>query len=123
MAPFGRLAPIATRAFAPVERAIEQGRIPGAALGLATPDGDRAELWAGHAVLDPPEILERTTWFDLASLTKVMVTTIEILRLVEDGLATWTIRSAATCRTWHPPMPTRRSAGSPCARCCPTRPG
>ncbi len=76
----------AERAFDPVRVAIAAGRIPGAAFGVITQGGDRAVCWDGHAALQPaPEPLDRATWFDLASLTKVMVTTPEILRLVEQG--------------------------------------
>lgn len=82
-----RLETAADKAFAPVIAAVDAGRIPGAALGLVTPEGDRAIRWAGSAMVTPSTIpLERGTLFDLASLTKVMVTTPEILRLVEDGL-------------------------------------
>ncbi len=82
-----RLDTVADKAFAPVIETVNAGRIPGAALGLVTPDGDRAIRWAGQAMITPASVpLERDTLFDLASLTKVMVTTPEILRLVEDGL-------------------------------------
>ena len=78
---------IADRAFTPVREATDSGRIPGAALGLITPDGERAVRWAGQAIATPTsEPLARETFFDLASLTKVMVTTPHVLRLVEDGL-------------------------------------
>ncbi len=79
---------LADHTFQPVAEAIEAGRIPGAALGIATADGQRAIRWGGVATLLPEaEPLARDTMFDLASLTKVMVTVVEILRLVEDGLA------------------------------------
>jgi len=82
-----RLDTIADKAFAPVRDAVAAARIPGAALGLVTPDGDRAVRWAGQAMVTPSDVaLQRETLFDLASLTKVMVTTPEILHLVEDGL-------------------------------------
>ena len=78
----------ADKAFIPVREAVDGGRIPGAAFGLITPDGDRAVRWAGLAIAQPTsESLERDTLFDLASLTKVMVTTPQVLKLVEDGLA------------------------------------
>jgi CubicO group peptidase (beta-lactamase class C family) len=42
--------------------------------------------WAGAAQIEPThEPVSRTTWFDLASLTKVIFTTTRILQLVEDG--------------------------------------
>src|SRR3954462_12950011 len=78
---------LADHAFAPVALALEDGRIPGAALGIATADGQRALRWGGVATTLPkPETLQRDTWFDLASLTKVIVTVTEILRLVEEGV-------------------------------------
>ncbi|WP_395675176.1 serine hydrolase domain-containing protein [Inquilinus sp.] len=78
---------LADHAFAPVALALEDGRIPGAALGIATADGQRALRWGGVATTLPkPEPLARDTWFDLASLTKVIVTVTEILRLVEEGV-------------------------------------
>ncbi len=77
----------ADKTFKPAKEAVDTGRIPGAALGLITPDGDRAVRWAGQAIAQPTrEPLQRDTLFDLASLTKVMVTTPQVLRLVEDGL-------------------------------------
>jgi CubicO group peptidase (beta-lactamase class C family) len=77
---------IAQQAFAPVAEAIDTGRIPGAALGVVTAAGERAVLWDGAAQLVPQRAaLERSTWFDLASLTKVIFTTTAILRLVEQG--------------------------------------
>lgn len=78
---------LADHAFAPVALALEDGRIPGAALGIATADGQRALRWGGVATTLPkPEALQRDTSFDLASLTKVIVTVTEILRLVEEGV-------------------------------------
>ncbi|EMD81716.1 serine hydrolase domain-containing protein [Pacificimonas flava] len=72
--------------FAPLARAIEEGRVPGGALGIIDVEGRRAIEHAGHAALYPePVILRRDHAFDLASLTKVMVTTRVILDLVEEG--------------------------------------
>ena len=83
----GALDTKADKAFRLVREAVDSGRIPCAALGLITPEGDRAVRWAGNAIVVPlPEPLQRETTFDLASLTKVMVTTPQVLRLVEDGL-------------------------------------
>ncbi|MFL5282835.1 MAG: serine hydrolase domain-containing protein [Rhodopila sp.] len=78
-------ASILAAAFDPVVRAVA-GEIPGAILGIVTADGDRAVHAAGLAQRDPvPEPLHRGTWFDLASLTKVLFTTPSILRLVAEG--------------------------------------
>jgi len=73
--------------FAPVEAAIAQGRIPGAVLGLVTADGRRALRAAGQAQVVPrPRPMAEDTWFDLASLTKVLFTTPRILALAEAGV-------------------------------------
>lgn len=73
-------------AFAPAAAAVAAGRIPGAVLGVATADGRRAARCTGHAALVPAKApVSRATAFDLASLTKVIFTTTEVLRLVEDG--------------------------------------
>lgn len=82
----GTLGSLAAAAFAPVVAAIEAGRIPGAALGLVTRGGERAILHAGSAQLLPQrrELL-RDTWFDLASLTKVIFTTTRVLELAARG--------------------------------------
>jgi CubicO group peptidase (beta-lactamase class C family) len=62
------------------------GRIPGAALGVVTAAGDRAVAMFGLAQREPdPTPICRTTWFDLASLTKVLFTTPTILHLVSQG--------------------------------------
>ncbi|MGO4706917.1 serine hydrolase domain-containing protein [Microvirga sp. 2MCAF38] len=73
-------------AFAPARASVENGSIPGATLGVITKVGSRAVLLAGSAQIEPTrEQLVRETWFDLASLTKVIFTTTAILRLVETG--------------------------------------
>ncbi|MBM3573794.1 MAG: beta-lactamase family protein [Alphaproteobacteria bacterium] len=73
-------------ALQPVADAVAAGRIPGAALGVITASGARAVRWIGAAQIEPERLpLSRETWFDLASLTKVLFTTPTILRLVEQG--------------------------------------
>lgn len=92
-----RLNTVAEQAFEPATQAIAAGRIPGAALGLVTASGERAIMFGGSAQLVPrPQALRRSTYFDLASLTKVIFTTTAILRLVEkrrikldDPLSKW----------------------------------
>jgi len=73
-------------AFAPVTEAIEAGRIPGGVLGIVTRDGARAVKAAGSAQLVPQKrAMAEDTWFDLASLTKVIFTTSRILELAQAG--------------------------------------
>jgi CubicO group peptidase (beta-lactamase class C family) len=71
-----------------VQSAIDSGPIPGAALGVVGLEG-KAETWVcGRAQLEPePLPLEAGMFFDLASLTKVIFTVREVLRLVEEGRA------------------------------------
>ena len=72
--------------FAPARDAVEAGRIPGATLGMIDAAGARAVALAGLAQREPePVPLARAHLFDLASLTKVIFTTTEILRLLEAG--------------------------------------
>jgi len=74
-------------AFAPVRDAIDAGRIPGAVLGLVTAGGDRALRVAGQAQCVPHcRLMTEETWFDLASLTKVLFTTPRILALATEGV-------------------------------------
>jgi len=74
------------RAFAPALAAVEEGRIPGATLGVATADGWQATRFAGMAALVPEsEPLTEAHWFDLASVSKVIATTTMILTLAERG--------------------------------------
>ena len=61
-------------------------QIPGAALGVLTATGERAVLCLGFAQREPdPAPMDRATWFDLASLTKVLFTTPTILTLAAQG--------------------------------------
>lgn len=77
---------IVDAAFVPAAEALAAGRIPGAALGVVTRDGARAVRFSGLAQREPePAPLKRETWFDLASLTKVIFTTTAILRLSAEG--------------------------------------
>ncbi len=74
------------RAFQPLATAIETGRIPGGVLGLVTREGTRALRAMGHAQTVPEKReMTATTWFDLASLSKVIFTTPRILALAEAG--------------------------------------
>lgn len=74
------------RAFAPLQASVEAGRIPGGVLGLATRDGRRLVCATGLAQRVPSQRpMREDTWFDLASLTKVIFTTPRILALAEAG--------------------------------------
>ncbi|WP_216856271.1 serine hydrolase [Acidisphaera sp. S103] len=78
-------AEILAAAIDPVARAIVN-QIPGAVLGVVTTAGDRAVEAFGQAQREPqPAPMQRGTWFDLASLTKVLFTTPTILRLAAQG--------------------------------------
>jgi CubicO group peptidase (beta-lactamase class C family) len=68
-----------------VSQAVAAG-IPGAAIGVVTAAGDRAVEVFGLAQREPePAPMRRATWFDLASLTKVLFTTPTILHFVAQG--------------------------------------
>ena len=69
-------------AIGPVAEAVA-GPVPGAVLGVVTRAGGRAVHAFGHAQTEPyPDPMHRETWFDLASLTKVLFTAPAILHLV-----------------------------------------
>lgn len=77
---------IADAAFAPAARAVADGRIPGAVLGIVSADGVRAVRFAGTAQAIPtPELMTAAHWFDLASVSKVIATTRFVLRLADEG--------------------------------------
>ncbi|MCA0029974.1 serine hydrolase domain-containing protein [Mesorhizobium sp. B263B2A] len=81
------LALLFDRAFQPLEAAVAEGRIPGGVLGIVDKNGHRITRAIGAAQLVPkqrPMTVE--TWFDLASLTKIIFTTPRILALAEDGV-------------------------------------
>jgi CubicO group peptidase (beta-lactamase class C family) len=78
-------AEILAAATGPVSQAVAAG-IPGAAIGVVTAAGDRAVAVFGLAQREPePAPMHRGTWFDLASLTKVLFTTPTILHFVAQG--------------------------------------
>ncbi len=77
---------ILDRAFAPLQAAVEAGRIPGGVLGVVDASGARAVRSTGSAQIVPIERpMADDTWFDLASLTKVLFTTPRILALAAAG--------------------------------------
>jgi len=74
------------RAFTPLADAVAAGRIPGGVLGVVDRDGHRATRAIGSAQLVPiKRPMTEQTWFDLASLTKVIFTTPRILALADAG--------------------------------------
>lgn len=71
-------AEILAAATAPITQAVPT-QIP----GVVTASGDRAVTALGQAQTDPTQApMHRQTWFDLASLTKVLFTTPTIRRLL-----------------------------------------
>ncbi|WP_292623210.1 serine hydrolase [Mesorhizobium sp.] len=75
------------RAFAPLEAAVAASRIPGGVLGMVDRHGDRFVRAIGSAQIVPKvRPMHVETWFDLASLTKIIFTTPRILALAEDGV-------------------------------------
>lgn len=74
-------------AFAPLKAAVDEGRIPGGVLGVVDLRHGRAVRSVGDAQSVPARRPMRDdTWFDLASLTKVLFTTPRILALAEAGV-------------------------------------
>jgi CubicO group peptidase (beta-lactamase class C family) len=79
-------------AFAPLKHAVDSGRIPGGVLGMVDLAGNRMSRATGLAQRaggawdggERPMML--STWFDLASLSKVIFTTPRILALAEQGI-------------------------------------
>ncbi|MGV0912519.1 serine hydrolase domain-containing protein [Martelella sp. FOR1707] len=74
------------KAFTALEKSVSDGCIPGGVLGLVDREGNRLTRAVGRAAI-VPEVRPMTidTWFDLASLTKVIFTTSRILALAETG--------------------------------------
>lgn len=80
------LAALFDAAFGPVSKAVTAGRIPGAVLGMVDlKHGTVAAALGQAARLPQPRVLTLDTWFDLASLTKVLFTTPRILAHAEAG--------------------------------------
>ncbi|WP_193335778.1 serine hydrolase domain-containing protein [Devosia beringensis] len=81
-----KAAALLERAFAPLAAAIQAGRIPGGVLGVVDAEGNRAVRSMGQAQLVPERRpMTEDTWFDLASLSKVLFTTPRILALAAAG--------------------------------------
>lgn len=73
---------------AAVARGVADGRLPGAVLRIGWHGAAWQRAVGRKATLPEPEPLDEATVYDLASLTKVMVTAPLILRLVEGGALT-----------------------------------
>lgn len=74
------------RAFALLEASVAAGKIPGGVLGLVDRSGARLTRAVGAAQKLPlARQMQESTWFDLASLTKVLFTTPKILELAAAG--------------------------------------
>ena len=81
------LATVLDHAFAPLADAVAAGRIPGGVLGVVDASGQQVMRATGLAQTIPIERpMTEATWFDLASLTKVLFTTPRILALAEQGV-------------------------------------
>jgi CubicO group peptidase (beta-lactamase class C family) len=70
--------------FAPVERGIEQGPIPGAAAAIGDADDVRMAC-IGRIEVDGAAVTP-DTWYDLASLTKVLCTVPLVLEAIASGV-------------------------------------
>jgi CubicO group peptidase (beta-lactamase class C family) len=69
-----------------LQAAVEANRIPGGVLGIVDADGNRAVRSIGSAQLIPiARTMTDNTWFDLASLTKIIFTTQHILAQAAAG--------------------------------------
>ncbi|MCQ1836301.1 serine hydrolase domain-containing protein [Neorhizobium galegae] len=80
------LAAVFERAFAPLEESVADKRIPGGVLGIVDLKHGRMARAVGSAQVVPIERpMTVDTWFDLASLTKVIFTTTRILKLADEG--------------------------------------
>ncbi len=70
-----------------VQSAIDGG-LPGAALGIVNRAGEKFTFYSGDAQVFPESRpLKANYYFDLASLTKVLFTLPQVMRLLEEGLA------------------------------------
>ncbi|MGK6312268.1 serine hydrolase domain-containing protein [Neorhizobium sp. DT-125] len=81
------LTAIFERAFAPLRKSVADKRIPGGVFGIVDLKHGRMTRAIGAAQITPairPMTLD--TWFDLASLTKVIFTTTRVLKLVDEGV-------------------------------------
>jgi CubicO group peptidase (beta-lactamase class C family) len=66
-------------------RALADSAFPGAIAIVGNRNGELAEFAVGRLTWGEPRSVDRHTLWDLASLTKVMGTTVSIMRLVDEG--------------------------------------
>jgi len=77
---------LAAQAVAPLLHKVDSGEIPAIAAGVINASGDISTSYHGFAQQVPEQIpLHPEFLFDLASMTKVLFTTIEFMRLIEEG--------------------------------------
>ena len=70
------------KSFKLLEKEVEKKSIPGGILGGVNSEGERYIYCCGDAMITPKKkAMALSTWFDLASLTKVFFTTIEIINV------------------------------------------
>jgi CubicO group peptidase (beta-lactamase class C family) len=66
-------------------RALADSAFPGAIAVVGNRAGELVEVEVGHLTWGEPAMVDRHTLWDMASLTKVMGTTVSIMRLVDAG--------------------------------------
>jgi CubicO group peptidase (beta-lactamase class C family) len=66
-------------------RALADTAFPGAIAVIGNRQGELVEVAVGHLTWGEPAVVNRHTLWDMASLTKVMGTTVSIMRLVDAG--------------------------------------
>jgi CubicO group peptidase (beta-lactamase class C family) len=72
---------------ATLDQAVSKGIAPGMAIAFGRSDQSWLHYSAGAAMLEPHQIpLQNGAYFDLASLTKVLATTLIIMRFYERGI-------------------------------------
>lgn len=71
--------------FEVIRKRVDCGHIPGAAFAFVTPGGSEFGFYGSRQLVPERLPLEEDTLFDLASLSKVVVTTTLCLKLIEDG--------------------------------------
>lgn len=68
-----------------IRRRVDTGEIPGAAFAFVTPQGSEQTYYGSRQLVPCRLPLESDTLYDMASLSKVIVTTTACLKLIESG--------------------------------------